>query len=256
MPYNIVKIRNKNLYKVINSDTKKIYSKGTTKEKAIRQKRLLDALKSQKIGGAISAEDTRLILESTYEPDEEDIKNYDVDEELSDERVKVYVNKDNGELIIAHRGTYDKDDWKDNINYVLTGDVKKSKTYKYHENKQKDIINKYGRDQKITTLGHSRGALYAKELLNKGLTDEVIAVNRPLHIKDVINKKDDKLYDVKSSRDPVSFLYDIAKNKSKQNYNVIPATSFNPLKEHSYDILKRLDNNYMIGGGLSLYKFI
>lgn len=43
MPIKITKIRNKNLYKV--SDNKgKIYSKGTTKQKAIRQKRLLENL--------------------------------------------------------------------------------------------------------------------------------------------------------------------------------------------------------------------
>jgi hypothetical protein len=251
MPYNIVKVRNKNLYKVINSNTKKVYSKGTTKDNAIKQIKLLYSLENRKIGGAMSSEDIRLILESSYEPDEKDINQYDIDEDLSDERVKVYINKDNGEIVVAHRGTYDKDDWKDNIKYILGEDITKSKTYKYHQDKQDQVINKYGRDQKITTLGHSRGALYANELLKQGKTDEVIAVNRPLHIKDIINKKSNKLYDVRSTRDPVSFLYNIGKNRSKKDYINIPAKSYNPLKEHSYNILNRLDNNMMIGGCLS-----
>lgn len=41
MPYKILKVRNKPLYKVINSETKKIHSKGTTLEKAEKQVRLL-----------------------------------------------------------------------------------------------------------------------------------------------------------------------------------------------------------------------
>jgi len=44
MPYLIRKIRNKPLYKVINSATGKIHSTGTTKPKAEAQVRLLESL--------------------------------------------------------------------------------------------------------------------------------------------------------------------------------------------------------------------
>lgn len=45
MPYKILKVRNKNCYKVVNKDTGHIHARCTTKDKAERQKRLLDRLK-------------------------------------------------------------------------------------------------------------------------------------------------------------------------------------------------------------------
>lgn len=44
MPYKLKKIRNKNLYKVYNSITGKIHSKGTTLDNAKAQMRLLSQL--------------------------------------------------------------------------------------------------------------------------------------------------------------------------------------------------------------------
>lgn len=41
MPYTIRKLRNKNLYKVTNPLTKKVFAKGTTLEKAKKQVRML-----------------------------------------------------------------------------------------------------------------------------------------------------------------------------------------------------------------------
>jgi hypothetical protein len=48
MRYKLRKIRNKKLYKVINSDTGRVFSNGTTKDKAERQIRLLYSLKNKK----------------------------------------------------------------------------------------------------------------------------------------------------------------------------------------------------------------
>ena len=44
MPYTIHKIRNQNKYKVINTKTGEIHAKGTTKQKAEAQKRILAKL--------------------------------------------------------------------------------------------------------------------------------------------------------------------------------------------------------------------
>lgn len=44
MPYKIIKIRNKDLYKVVNSKTGKVHSSGTTKDKAKAQVRLLETI--------------------------------------------------------------------------------------------------------------------------------------------------------------------------------------------------------------------
>ena len=48
MPIVIRKIRNKPLYTVKNLVTKKVYSKGTTKDKAKSQKRLLEQIEARK----------------------------------------------------------------------------------------------------------------------------------------------------------------------------------------------------------------
>lgn len=44
MPYAIKKIRNKDLYKVVNTKTGKLHSTGTTKDKAKAQVRLLETI--------------------------------------------------------------------------------------------------------------------------------------------------------------------------------------------------------------------
>ena len=41
MPYKMRKLPNKDLYKVYNTDTKKVYAKGTSREKSIKQLRYL-----------------------------------------------------------------------------------------------------------------------------------------------------------------------------------------------------------------------
>ena len=43
MPYKIVKLRGKNLYRVINSRTGEVHAKGTTRKKAEAQVRLLES---------------------------------------------------------------------------------------------------------------------------------------------------------------------------------------------------------------------
>lgn len=44
MPYKAIKLRNQNLYKVVNTKTGKVHSQGTTKDKAKAQVRLLETI--------------------------------------------------------------------------------------------------------------------------------------------------------------------------------------------------------------------
>ena len=48
MPYTIRKVSNKNCYKVMNKKTKRVFAKCTTKEKAKKQLRLLNAVEYNK----------------------------------------------------------------------------------------------------------------------------------------------------------------------------------------------------------------
>jgi len=48
MPYKVRKLTKKNCYKMYNAETKRVYAKCTTKEKAKKQLRLLNAIKYNK----------------------------------------------------------------------------------------------------------------------------------------------------------------------------------------------------------------
>jgi hypothetical protein len=48
MPYTLRKVANKNCYKVMNRKTKRVFAKCTTKEKAKKQIRLLNAIEYNK----------------------------------------------------------------------------------------------------------------------------------------------------------------------------------------------------------------
>lgn len=48
MPYSYRKVRNKNCFKVFNKKTKKVFSKCTTRDKAKRQIRLLQAIENDR----------------------------------------------------------------------------------------------------------------------------------------------------------------------------------------------------------------
>lgn len=47
MPYKMVKLRNKNLYKVINTRTGEVHAKRTTRKKAEAQVRLLNSIERE-----------------------------------------------------------------------------------------------------------------------------------------------------------------------------------------------------------------
>ena len=66
MPYLVRKIRNKNLYKVINRDTGEIHSHGSTKANATKQVRLLHMIENKK-GNGIGLDDNKDEYGENYE---------------------------------------------------------------------------------------------------------------------------------------------------------------------------------------------
>jgi hypothetical protein len=115
--------------------------------------------------------------------------------------------------------------------------------YKEAEKVQKKAEAKYGK-QNISTIGHSQGGLQA-ELLG-GKSKEIITLNKAT--RPFESNKNKNQYDVRSSGDVVSALNPFEKKSSK---NVeIERGSYNPLKEHSGDILDRLKEDTMIGGAI------
>jgi hypothetical protein len=170
------------------------------------------------------------LLNETYRKDKGANKNYknlQIDRDLSSGRVKVYHDPNSGKTVVAHRGSTNLQDWKENAMYTL-GIKKKGKGYKKSESTQKAAEAKYGTSN-LETIGHSKGALHAQQLGQNGI---VQTVNKPVSWGQRHKKIGDNQTDYKNSRDPVSFL----RGMQKGNKAVVTKShSYNPLTNHSID---------------------
>lgn len=248
MPYKMRKVRGKDLYKVWNAETGEIKSHGSTKKNAKAQIKYLNSLH----GGSMEADDIQDLLTASYDPELKDVGNYIIDKDLSDDRVKAYVDKDSGKVVSVHRGSKGWRDWLDNYQYLSKGIFKHSSTYDDHKTRQKKINKKYGKDN-ITLLGHSRAGKYVEQLNDdtkgkKKNYDEVITYNKATNWSDIGRKNKKNQFDIKTSSDPVSVL--LGWQKSKNKPTTIKTKTWNPLKAHSPKMLSKLGNK-LIGKGYS-----
>tara|TARA_R100000951_G_scaffold52076_1_gene43831 strand:- start:1148 stop:3178 length:2031 start_codon:yes stop_codon:yes gene_type:complete len=248
MPFKMRKIRGKDLYKVFNAITGEIKSNGSSKVDAKKQLRLLRKYeKEEKKGGALPADDIKEFIDESYESKLKDVgedNHFRVDPELSDERVKVYVDDRDGKVVSVHRGSADWRDWLDNYFYVTRGSFKSTPTYKLHEDRQKKINAKYGKD-KVTMIGHSRAGKYVEELNKDMPTEEVLTYNKATNWSDIGRKNPKNQTDIRSKSDPVSSLSFLQRNKNKV---VKTKGSWNPLKSHGTGSLSSLGKK-LIGRG-------
>lgn len=215
---------------------------------------LQQALKKQKIkgkknlqpfqmkGGKLAVGVLKDLLNASYGDSPQDVGDFKVDKSLSGQRVQVYQNEKTGQVVVAHRGSASLQDIGNDIKYVFGSDLKDTKRYKHSEKIQKEAEAKYGAD-KVTTIGHSLGSL-----LNEVGRDshEIISLNKPIGLQDLNKQDNPKETEIRTTRDPVSILTP-ASNAS--NVITIPSTSWNPLTEHSPDVLDRLPADQMVGRG-------
>ena len=195
----------------------------------------------RKKGGALKGDEVNKFVKASYEDRKgktERIGDYELDKSLSNATTKVYHDPKTNKVVVANRGTKSTSlrDWSNNAMYAI-GLYDKTGRYKQAEDTQKKAIQKYGKES-ITNVGHSQGAIITRNLKDKGLTNELINVN-PASKGEKIRRGETV---IKSSGDVVSVLVP----KSKQ-VKIIPATSYNPLTEHSSDILE--GNKTMYGKG-------
>jgi len=196
-------------------------------------------------GGALSAKELKGLLGASYDPKIDKVGDFILDSKLSTKTSKVYHNPNSGQTVVAHKGTEGILDWGNNAVYALGGKTayKLTPRYKEAEKVQKQAEKKYGR-QNVSTIGHSQGGLQA-ELLG-GKSKEIITLNKATRPFESNTNKNQ--YDVRSGRDVVSALNPFEKKSSK---NIeIEGESYNPLAEHSGDVLDRLNENQMIGEGI------
>jgi hypothetical protein len=323
MPYKIRKIRNSDLYKVFNTETGEVHSKGSTKKDAKAQVRLLyskakdemvggsetflerrlreeiegmsdltpdqrqqllsialslislpanplqvkglfnfntaDKSKGQSVssilkeakaklfGGKISISNLKGLLNKSYEKKPKDYMDFEVDKELSGERVQVYKNPKTGQVVVSHRGTQGIHDIGNDLKYALGFDLKNTERFKHAQDIQRKAEAKYGAEN-ITTIGHSLGSKIARDVGQN--TKEVIQLNPAYNIPDALKKTSDKTHTIRTQYDPVSFLQPLLKSGDK-NVTTIESKTSNPLAEHTVDVLERANPDVEIGKGFS-----
>lgn len=200
-------------------------------------------------GGKIAIKDLKQLLNETYKNkgnNIDTINNYKLDDELSSDKTKVYINNNNNEVVIANRGTSDMKD-------VIT-DMKIIFGYKDNRFKEGiDILNKVKKkyiNSSIDVIGHSLAGAVAEEQGKDPQVKNIITLNKPTTPYDVFrpSKNKDKQYDIKTTKDVVSLLAPLQKNS---NDIIIPSQSNNLYTEHKIDVLDRLNQDLIVGKGIN-----
>jgi len=196
------------------------------------------------VGGKISTPDLKGLLHQSYNSKTpKDYKDYQVDKSLSGQRVQVYVKKGTNEVFVVHRGSQGIHDWGNDLKALAGYDISKSDRFKHAEKIQKQAEKKYGA-KNVSTLGHSLAGKISSQVGKN--SKEIINLNKFIPPQDILKKPSDKEYNIRSSIDPASVLLPLEKGK---NTFTIPSQTFNPVAEHSTNILDRLPEDTMIGRG-------
>ena len=193
--------------------------------------------------GIIVSQLNKFVNASYDDTPPETIDDFNLDKELTNRKVKIYYN--GTKLIVVNRGTTGTaSDWANNIRYGL-GTYDETDRLAQAVTTQKAVIEKYGRLPDLN-IGHSQGAIITRKLNSMGLCKEVINVNPAISTES--QKKNE--HNVRSSSDVVSALSMVNPWMRERKNTTIEAETWNPLTEHSANILGRLDPNKMIGNGL------
>lgn len=189
-------------------------------------------------GGKLGRDELKGLLDASYDGREK-VGDWTIDKQLSTKTSKVYSKGDRA--VVAHRGTEGITDWGNNLAFALGGEYlyKKTDRFKEAEKVQKKAEKKYGANN-VSTIGHSQGGLQAELLGSK--SKEIITLNKATH--PLIKRHSGNQTDIRSDRDIVSIA-------TKTPTTEIKAESYNPLKEHSPDILNRVSADTEYGRGVS-----
>jgi hypothetical protein len=189
------------------------------------------------VGGKLPVNQIETFLNESYNPTpKETVENYQLVDKT--ETTRTYWN--GTQCIFVIRGTNPTaSDWSNNLSY-LRGSYKSSSRFKEALQAYNNAVTKYG-EKNISVLGHSQGGGSASFFPN---AKEIITLNRAYKGEKVPENE----YDIHAVRDPVSVLLNIRK---PPNDIPIQSRSYNPLINHSIDIIKLLDPNRMVGKGLT-----
>jgi len=192
------------------------------------------------LGGKLKGHQVNKFVEASYKnlDDANNVGDYVLDRELSTKNNKVYKDPATGKVVIANAGTSSLGDWWNNKN-ILFGNYSKTKRYKEVEDIQKKAIAKYGKDN-IMNVGHSQSGEALRIMKKNGLLGEAVAVNPA-----IIGKPTEGIDVIRSDRDLVSLL-----TPTQEGDTTIKATTFNPLTEHSSNIISGENEEKEFGRGM------
>jgi len=200
-------------------------------------------------GGKVEVKYLNKLLNESYKGKNKTNTNIDdryiLDNELSTDKTKVYVDKNTNDIAMVNRGTSDFKDVMTDARLLFGYNDKRFK-------EPKEILNKVKQkytDRNIDLIGHSLAGAIAETLGDDPQVKNVITLNKAITPTHLINKTKNtgKQYDIRSSKDVVSMLQPFQKT---ENDIVIPSLSNNPYTEHKIDILDRLPQDMIIGTGL------
>ena len=189
-------------------------------------------------GGKLPVYLIKSFLNATYDPNPpSEINAFKIDKDISNESTRVYW--DGKQCVVAIRGTNPTmNDWSNNLSYAM-GTYKSTPRFKEAQDAYDKAVQKYG-EQNISVLGHSQGGGSASFFPK---SHEIITLNRAYKGESVPQNE----WDIHATRDPVSTLL----NFRKPPHDVpIKSVSWNPLTNHSIDILDLLPKDQMIGSAL------
>jgi len=194
-------------------------------------------------GGSLSTDNINLFIKNSYDKKNpvDDINGFIKDKGLSTDEIQTYFNKLNGQVVVVFRGTEGTlTDWSNNAQYVI-GNYENTDRFKRAKTLFNKIIKKYN-EKNLTLVGHSQGAILSRKLGKN--VKEVINVN-PASLSEKLMPNE---YNIKSKIDVVSFLL-----KTNDKTTTLKNTSYNPVEEHSSEILEKVPNQ-IIGAGFNKRK--
>jgi hypothetical protein len=198
------------------------------------------------IGGkGLNGNDLTQLLYKSYEKTPVDHENFKVDPTLSGQRVKVYHNQDTNQVVIAHRGTSDLNDWYTNLRYSLLNDTS-SKRFEHSKNIEQQARKKYGPSVNYISIGHSLGAKLAENTSDPN--NEVITYNGATTPFDVYKQKtNDNQYNIRTDSDVVSVLKPYIKQSNPiiKLKNPTMLDMVNILGNHSLKPLDELNDDFI-----------
>ena len=193
-------------------------------------------------GGKRTVKEVKEFINASYDENPpEKIGDFILDKNLTTSTGKVYYNPQTREAVVVHRGTQGGADWSNNLAY-LSGTYETTDRYKQGKKVQDEAEKKYGA-KNISTLSHSQGSVLARKL--GANTKEIINLNPAYKGEQELPNE----YNIRSKSDVVSGILGVKQylNPSKNVTTIESKSSFEPLEEHSPDILDRLEVNE-IGG--------